>query len=88
MEALMSLFLFYWIVPLLLAYVAVLSTPLGAAICMILARKRGLNVWYYGAIGAIYTLFYLLPVVYLISRLSGRNLSQSAFSAVSFFIVD
>lgn len=58
--------------------------PFGASVCMILAHRRGLNVRYYGAIGAVYTLVYLLPVVYLISRLSGRRLSHWTTAVASF----
>ena len=55
---------------------SVVLSPLAAGICMWLARRRGLNVLYYGKIGAIYWLFSPLPWVYLIARMSGRRMPQ------------
>ena len=55
--------------------VSVVFSPFAAGICMWLARRRGLNVWYYGLVGAIYSLSYLYPWVYLAMRLLGRRMS-------------
>ncbi len=55
--------------------VSVMFSPFAAGICMWLARRRGLNVWYYGLIGAIYSISFLYPWVYLATRLLGRRMS-------------
>ena len=45
-----------------------------AVTCMWLAYRRGLNVLYYGLIGAIYWILLWLPWVYLVTRMSGRRM--------------
>ncbi len=55
--------------------VSVVFSPFAAGICMWLARRRGLNVWHYGLIGAIYSLSFLYPWIYLATRLLGRRMS-------------
>ena len=43
---------------------------------MLLARRRGLNVWYYGTISAVYSICFLFPWIYLITRLSRRRMPR------------
>ena len=58
-------------------FFSVVFSPLAAGICMWLARRRGLNIRYYGLIGAIYSAFSLLPWLYLVTRMSGRRIPVS-----------
>ena len=53
---------------------SVLWTPFGVGLCMLLARRKGLSVPYYGIIGAAYSLLFVLPCIYLVTRLSGRRI--------------
>ena len=67
--------LFFVLIPLVLSLaVSVLWMPFGVGSCMLLARRRGLSVRYYGIIGAIYSLPSILPCIYLVVRLAGRRL--------------
>ena len=56
---------------------SVVFSPFAAGICMWLALRRGLNVWRYGLIGAIYSVFSLLPWLYLVTRMSGRRMPRT-----------
>ena len=60
---------------------SILFAPFAGAICMWLAHRRGLNVYYYGLIGAAYSVLFLLPGVYLMIRLSERTVPRMAIAA-------
>ena len=49
-----------------------------AVLSMMQAKKRGYPVVYYGVIGALYSLFLLLPWIYLTSRLQNKNIPYCA----------
>ena len=61
--------------------VSVVFSPVAAVTCMWLARRRGLKVWYYGLIGAIYSVFFLYPWIYLATRMLGRRMSRKIVTA-------
>ena len=65
-----SLFWGLWV------FFSIVSSPLAAGICMWLAHRRGLNVLYYGLIGAVYWSFSTLPWLYLMARMSGRRMPE------------
>ena len=60
----------YWTVP------SLLFAPFASVICMLIALRRGQSILSYGLLGALYSIAYLLPWIYLITRLSGRRMPR------------
>ena len=60
---------------------SILFAPFVGAICMWLAHRRGLSVYYYGLIGAAYSVLFLLPGVYLMILLSKGTVPRIAIVA-------
>ena len=52
--------------------VSTLWAPLGALICALIARRRGLNQRRYALAGAAFSALFFLPWVYLVARMLGR----------------
>ena len=63
----------------------VLWSPVGAAICGIIARKRGLSPQRYTALGALYSALFFFPWLYLVLRMLGRRVPH--FIVVLFYAV-
>lgn len=89
--------LVYWgygfLVPfflLLIAQVAfvggLLWSPIGAWICWRTARSKGFQPWRYAIWGAIYSVSFFLPWVYLLLRMHGRSVSVSVVKTVYKFL--
>lgn len=49
--------------------------PFGALTCKRIARSRGLNPRRYAIAGAVYSVLFFLPWVYLVMRMRGRSVS-------------
>lgn len=54
-------------------YAGILFSPVAAATCALLARRRGLSAKRYALMGGIYSVMFLAPSVYLIVRLLNRK---------------
>lgn len=89
--------LVYWgynlFVPLLLLLIAqvafvggLLWSPIGAWICWRTARSKGFQPWRYAIWGAIYSVCFFLPWVYLLLRMHGRSVSVSGVKTVYKFL--
>lgn len=57
--------------------ISVFCAPIAGFVCARQARVRGLNSLYYGFVGALYSVFLLLPWIYLTLRLRGRRVPHS-----------
>ena len=57
----------------LFAFLGVGFAPFSAAICALLAHRRGLGAGRYALAGGIYSAVLFLPSVYLMARLAGRT---------------
>ena len=68
--------LFIFGIAFFLSPVGILWAPFGALICAILARKRGMNAWRYAAVGALYSVLFFWPWVYLVARMDDRTLHR------------
>ena len=55
----------------------VIGAPIAGLVCVKLAREQGLDARRYGLTGAALSLLFLLPWVYLISRMSGIRPSRT-----------
>ena len=56
-----------------ITYAGILFSPVAAATCALLARRRGLSAKRYALMGGIYSVMFLAPSVYLIVRLLNRK---------------
>ena len=67
-----------------------LWAPFGALICARMARSRGLNRRRYAAAGAVYSVLFFWPWVYLVARMANRAvpayLVRGAYATVYFLI--
>ena len=61
---------------LVISAVGPLWAPFGALICARMARRRGLNAWRYAAAGALYSILFFWPWVYLVARMDDRRLHR------------
>ena len=68
-----------------LSFVGPLWAPFGALICARIARKRGLNVWRYAGVGALYSILLFWPWVYLALRMNDKTLHRGLI--VLFYVV-
>ena len=70
----------------LIAYAGIGFSPLAAAICAVLAWRRGLSVKRYALMGGVYSLMFLAPSIYLIVRLAGRK-PPTALIVVAYLVL-
>lgn len=56
--------------------------PFAAASCMYVARSKGLNVNAYGIAGAVYSVLFILPWVYLVLRMYDVSIDKRVVRAV------
>ena len=59
-----------------LAIIGPLWAPFGALACGMIARKKGLVSWRYALSGAIYSILFFWPWVYLVVRMYDRELPR------------
>ena len=78
-----ALDLSWWVIPLLMEFymtrfvvLCVAWAPFAALICAIISKKNGLSVWRFSLAGAILSVFLLLPWLYLIMRMSGKQIPR------------
>ena len=67
-------------------YAGILFSPIAAATCAVLARRRGLSAKRYALIGGIYSVMFLAPSVYLIVRLLNRK-PPTALVGFAYFVL-
>ena len=67
-------------------YAGILFSPVAAATCALLARRRGLSVKRYALMGGIYSVMFLAPSVYLIVRLLNRK-PPTALVGFAYFVL-
>ena len=71
-----SLFWFVFIGSWLFLALGIVWAPFAATISALQSYKRGSEIWwYYGLVGAIYSLCFLFPWFFLAVRLSGKRIS-------------
>lgn len=67
-----------------------ICAPFAATICALTARHRGLNTRLYAVAGAIYSVLFILPFIYLILRTYGwqtkRNIVQIAYGVLHVYV--
>lgn len=63
-------------ISLMISAIGPLWAPIGALICARMAGKRGLNAWRYAAVGALYSILFFWPWVYLVARMDDRTLNR------------
>ena len=51
----------------------VILSPFAALTCWLIARSRGLSQYRYAAAGALYSILFILPLIYLVLRMYGRS---------------
>ena len=66
----------------MLALFGVVWTPVGAIICAVIARSKGLSPGRYAMIGALYSVLSFLPWVYLVFRMLNGRISNLAIRLV------
>ncbi len=57
--------------------VGVAWAPFAALICARVAHAKGLDVWRYALVGAIYSVLFLGPWIYLVARMHNKTLPNS-----------
>ena len=78
-----ALDLSWWFIPFLtqfsmIGFVGLCAAwaPFAALICAIISKRNGLSVWRFSLAGAILSVFLLLPWLYLIMRMSGKQVPR------------
>lgn len=78
-----ALDLSWWFIPFLtqfsmigLVVLCAAWAPFAALICAIISKRNGLSVWRFSLAGAILSVFLLLPWLYLILRMSGKQVPR------------
>lgn len=67
--------------------ICILWAPFAAGISAKQAHAKGSDIWwYYGLVGALYSVFLFLPWLYLVSRLAGRALSVKVIATGYCFV--
>ncbi len=59
--------------PIFWTFIGLTLAPMGALVCGVLARRRGLSFLPYAGLGLLSSLLFLVPMVYLVQRLKGRT---------------
>lgn len=78
-----TLDLSWWFIPFITVFyvigfvvLCVAWAPFAALTCAIISKRNGLSVWRFSLAGAILSVFLLLPWLYLILRMSGKNVPR------------
>ena len=65
-----------------ISLVGLIWMPFAAATCMYVARSKRLNVNAYGIAGAVYSVLFILPWIYLVLRMYGVSVDKRVVRAV------
>ena len=60
----------------------ILFSPVGALVCELRARRRGLKAWRYAGLGAVHSMLFFLPWVYTVTRLGGWHPPRKLITTV------
>ena len=78
--------IFSYLLSLALLYFGVLFVPLAVVLCAWTAHRRGMSVWHYAIAGAVCSILFFLPWIYLIFRMRGKSVSATLVRAGYIFL--